>query len=226
MRDSWLQCSRECTPWPGQQQLGRAAAAGYQHGICNSCCMFCCAAAHLNGVGECQTDSSGTQLHTLSHSEDADSQHQDGTVQVAVEGQPQVQGLSVEQGAVVLVDLVGSGGNEVLVLAEGSDDGQALQGLSNQTDQVTCTEGSAANSVSTTVQKAVLLCTPCTGAARVKCIRAESCMFKPATCTLQPAAHIILGAISACYSAASTTHLQSQSSASSGWWRQADRSRA
>jgi hypothetical protein len=39
---------------------------------------------------------------------------------------------------VVLVDLVGGGGDKVLVLAKGSDDGQALQGLSNQADQVTC----------------------------------------------------------------------------------------
>jgi hypothetical protein len=97
--------------------------------------------AYLDGVGERQTDGGGTQLHALSHSEDADGQHQDGTVQVAVEGQPQVQRLSVEQGAMVLVNLVGGGGNKVLVLVEGSDDWQALQGLSNQADKVTCAGG-------------------------------------------------------------------------------------
>lgn len=95
---------------------------------------------HLDGVGEGQTDSSSSKLGPHEHGEDADSQHQNGTVQIAVECQPQVEGLSVEQGAVVLVDLVGSSSNEVVVLAEGSNDGQALQGLSNQADQVTCTQ--------------------------------------------------------------------------------------
>jgi hypothetical protein len=92
---------------------------------------------YLNGVGEGQTDGSWAQDLPHDNSEDAHSQHQDSTVQVTVEGQPQVEGLSVEQGAVVLVNLVGGGGDEVLVLAEGSHNWQALQGLSNQTNQVT-----------------------------------------------------------------------------------------
>jgi hypothetical protein len=95
------------------------------------------ASTHLNGVGEGQADRGSTQLGPHHHTEDADTQHQDGTVQVTVEGQPQVEGLSVEQGTVVLVNLVGGGGDEVFVLAEGSHNGQALQGLSNQTNQVT-----------------------------------------------------------------------------------------
>jgi hypothetical protein len=101
--------------------------------------------AYLDGVGEGQTDGSSTQDVPHDDSEDAHSQHQDGTIQVAVEGKPQVQRLSVEQGAMVLVDLVGSSGDEELVLVEGSHNWQALQGLSNQANQVTCREGSVAS---------------------------------------------------------------------------------
>ena len=94
-------------------------------------------ASHLDGVGEGQAHCSGAELHAHDDGEDAHRQHQDGAVQVAVEGEPQVEALAVEQGAVVLVNLGGGGGDKVLVLAKCGDDGQALQGLGNQADQVT-----------------------------------------------------------------------------------------
>ncbi len=68
--------------------------------------------ANLDGVGEGKTDFGSTQLLALGHSEHGNSQHQDGAIEIAEEGKPQVEGLSIEQSSVMVV------GSQVSLLNE------------------------------------------------------------------------------------------------------------
>ena len=90
---------------------------------------------HLDGVGEGQADSGGAQFVGEANGEAGHGQHQDGSVQVAPVGKPQVEALASEDSAVVGVVAPDGSLHEVVSLAEGLDHGQALQGLSHQADQ-------------------------------------------------------------------------------------------
>lgn len=93
---------------------------------------------HLDGLGEGQAHVGGAQLPPLPDAKAGHRQQHGGAHEVADEGEPEVEGLGAEQGAVRVVHALRGDVREVGLLVEGLDDAQAVQGLGHQGDQVAC----------------------------------------------------------------------------------------